>query len=502
MIAIFRPTFSLLRRLSIALAGTTYLASLAWASPFISPGDLSLRHDIQFLADLGVIRGPVSTWPLSWGAISADIRGYVGPQAGRADVANAMQRVLVRARWETQADRVYFRATASVAEEPTRIRSFENTPRESGEVGVGINYTGDWYTVSLNVQAVDSASDGEDIRADGSVVGIVLDNYSLTVNTLERWWGPGWDGSLILSNNARPIPALSLDRNFPKPFESRWLKWIGPWDLSMHFGQMESDRVVPDAQFFGMRFNFKPLPSLEIGLSRTAQWCGEGRPCNLETFGDLLLGRDNIGDDNIGASNEPGNQLAGFDFRWATRVFGAPMAIYGQFIGEDEAGGLPSRYLGQIGLEGTGAWRDQWSYRWFTEYASTKCRFYETDEFNNCAYNNGIYQTGYRYRGRTIGHGLDNDSRVVSAGLMLAGNDGSQWYGLLRFGELNTGDSPDLFNSLTATQQDLLSFDLTYRKWFRYGQVSVGLGIESVDTDGGVSDDEDVRGFVQWRSSY
>ena len=34
---------------------------------------------------------------------------------------------------------------------------------------------------------------------------------------------------------------------------------------------------------------------VEFGMSRTAQFCGKGRNCDLETFGRVLLGQDNIG---------------------------------------------------------------------------------------------------------------------------------------------------------------------------------------------------------------
>ena len=43
------------------------------AGPTIPPGDMALRHDIQVLADYGIIKGPISTWPLDWSAIAADI---------------------------------------------------------------------------------------------------------------------------------------------------------------------------------------------------------------------------------------------------------------------------------------------------------------------------------------------------------------------------------------------------------------------------------------------
>jgi hypothetical protein len=264
---------------------------------------------------------------------------------------------------------------------------------------------------------------------------------------------------------------------------------------------MESDRVVSAAQFFGFRFNFRPLSSLEIGLSRTAQWCGDGRPCDLETFGDLLIGRDNRGGSGIDRDNEPGNQLAGLDFRWALEAFGAPLAVYGQFIGEDEAGGFPSKYLGQAGLEATGTWRDRWSWRGFAEAAVTKCRFYQSDTDYDCAYNHSIYETGYRYRGRSIGHGSDNDARIFSTGLILADDRETQWQLLFRWGELNRGGAPDPRNTLTPTRQDLASVDLSYSHGFRVGVIDLGAGFEQLDHSLSGRRDSDFRAFVRWRIS-
>lgn len=465
-------------------------------------GDMLLRHDIQRLADYGVIKGPTTTWPLAWGPILADIRSHDPSKPVPRDVLDAIARVRARASWETRTEELYFNAGASAAERPTRIRSFENTPRGRAEIGAGVSYTGNWYTVALNAQALDVAKGEEEFRVDGSVIGVMAGNYSFTVNTLDRWWGPGWDGSLILSNDARPMPAISIDRNFTKPFNTKFLSWLGPWDISAHFGALESERFVPNAQFFGLRFNFRPIPSLEIGVSRTAQWCGDDRPCNLDTFIDLLFGRDNIGEDNIDESNEPGNQLAGFDLRWSTRILNVPIALYGQFIGEDEAGGLPSRYLAQVGIEGTGLWRDNWAYRWFGEYADTKCRFYESDVFFNCAYNNSIYQTGYRYRGRSIGHGADNDARLASFGLIAANEKDTEWSAIFRIGKLNRDGIPDPRNTVTPSAQDIISIDLRHARAFSFGEVSAGLGIESVDDKISDTTSSDTRFFLQWRSSY
>src|SRR6056297_1674851 len=49
------------------------VASPAVADPWARPGDLALRHDIQLLADAGIIKSPVTTWPIPWGTLAADL---------------------------------------------------------------------------------------------------------------------------------------------------------------------------------------------------------------------------------------------------------------------------------------------------------------------------------------------------------------------------------------------------------------------------------------------
>lgn len=471
------------------------------ASPFVNAGDAALRQDIQRLADAGIIKGPVTAWPLAWGPVAADI-GNVGTETELpAAVLAALHRVRQRAVWETGTNELRFRARASFAEAPARIRGYDDTPRESGEIGGGLSWTGNRISVDIRGQVVDSPSDGEDYRVDGSSIAFALGNYSLSVNTLDRWWGPGWDGSLILSNNARPVPSISLDRNFTDPFASKWLQWLGPWDLSIHHGQFETDREIPNARFFGMRFNFRPLPSLEVGLSRTAQWCGNGRPCGLDTFTDLLVGADNIGGQGVTINNEPGNQLAGIDFRWSRALFGTQAAFYGQLIGEDEAGGFPSRYLGQFGVEAYGALSSGWVFHWFGEFAGTTCQFHESSELFNCAYNHAIYQTGYRYRGRSVGHGADNDARLVTTGVTLIDNDDNHWKALLRYGALNRGGLADPRNTVTPTPEDMASLDVTHSREFSYGLIEIGIGVEWTDGIAGASSGTSGRAFLRWRSA-
>ncbi len=472
------------------------------AGPFMPPGDLALRHDIRLLADSGQITGPVAGWPLAWGPVLADLDRARNDMSLPENVRDALNRVQQRGRWETRVDETVYNAKVGLAEKPNRIRSFQNSPREDVELSLGLSWTGEMLSASVNGQAVNDPDDDQEFRYDNTVLAVLLGNYAITASTLDRWWGPGWDGSLILSNNARPIPSLTIERNFTDAFQTRWLSWLGPWDFSVLFGQLESDRAVPDAQFFGLRFDFRPIPSLEIGLSRTAQWCGEGRPCGFDTFTDLIFGRDNRGDAGVDEDNEPGNQLAGVDFRWSLAGFGWPLGLYGQFIGEDEAGGFPSRYLALGGMDASGTVGDRWSWRGYAEVAYTKCNFYESDDGFNCAYNHGIYQTGYRYRGRSVGHGADNDSLLLTAGLFLIDRDETQWHALLRYGELNRGGAPDDRNSLTPTLQTVISVDLMHSRVFRFGVIELGAGFEQLDDEATGISDTSGRAYLHWRSSY
>jgi len=329
---------------------------------------------------------------------------------------------------------------------------------------------------------------------------MTLGNLMVSAGWMDRWWGPGWEGSLILSTNARPIPSLSIERNSSAPFESRWLRWIGPWRASASLGFLEgSDVAVTDARFFAARVNFRPRTWLEVGLSRTAQWCGENRPCDLSTFGKLLLGRDNRSA-SLPASREPGNQMAGYDIRLSSPWKALPAALYTQLIGEDEAGGLPSKFLGLFGAEYWGA-AGSASYRLHAEVADTACDFSRQRPAFNCAYRNSLYPQGYTYRGRVIGHSLDNDGRMFSVGALLVAASGDSWSVLARKVELNRDErASDPTHTVSPSRNELKNLELQYNRAFARGELGVGLGFD--DYGGPLRGGSELRGGVQWRQGF
>jgi hypothetical protein len=476
------------------LAGLTMTA--AHADPWMAPGDEALRSDIELLADAGILRGPVTTWPISWPDVARDV--LAAEETGLAEsTVRALMRVRRRARSESSVGFAGMGVRVRGAYEPSTLRDFVDTPREEGELGMRASWLGDHFAVNLQGSYVANPDDGKEFRADGSYIGFNFGNFMLSAGFMERWWGPGWDGSLILSTNARPIPSMTLERNYTDPFKSKWLSWIGPWRASIAMGRAESEGVpVTDVRFFAARINFKPRPWLEFGLTRTAQWCGGDRPCDWGTFTDMVLGNDNQAADGGMTEDQPGNQMAGYDMRLRSPWRALPLVFHTQWIGEDEAGGLPSKFIGHFGLEtwgsmGLGDWRLR------AEYTDTACNFTREAPTFNCAYRNAIYPQGYAYRGRTIGHTMDNDSRMFSLAGLLTRENGDTLSVSVRRVELNRdgGDHP-----ISDVPLDVDNVELRYSRGLGAGKISAGIGYE----DPAVTADSSsrVHGFINWQQGF
>ena len=54
-------------------AASVLASSLASADPWLAAGDEVLRHDIEMLADAGVIKGPITQWPIPWPDIARTV---------------------------------------------------------------------------------------------------------------------------------------------------------------------------------------------------------------------------------------------------------------------------------------------------------------------------------------------------------------------------------------------------------------------------------------------
>jgi hypothetical protein len=473
----------------------------AEATPLAAPGDMRLRHDLQLLNDSGVINVPLTAWPMGLGDIhgalqDADISKLSGTTKAAYD------RVREHLSWELETGAVGFNLRLAAAELPRVVRTFEATPREDGEVSAGFTWLGERFVVNLAATYAENPLDGEEMRPDGTYVGVALGNWMVTAGWQERWWGPGRDGGLILSTNSRPRPGVAVQRNNSMPFKTKWLSWMGPWTFTSFMDVLDDERVINNAWLFGMRGSFRPTRGLEIGISRAAQWCGDGRPCDLQTFLRLLNGNDNRGA-NVDPEDEPGNQLGGIDVRW-TLPRQTPVALYMQWIAEDtrKTGFQLHQWLRQVGVEYWGKLGSS-SHRTHFEISDTRSRLGSLGEGSstpNFAYNHAIFKTGYRYRNRSLGHSTDGDSLSYSIGSTLVQSAGHTWNVSLRYMEINRLGPPDLRHSLTPTPQELTDLQISHERHTRFGRFYAGLGYSRLDDEASNTSSSDVTGFIQWSS--
>lgn len=442
------------------------LSGATLANAQLSPGNSQLRSDLQLLSDWQVITGPTSTWPLPNDALQ-EVEALLSCQEQEKYplfVLSAAKRLV--------ATQPQYRATLNLNSALPTLHSYQKQNLNDQQVDLSAAWQGQAWSSSItaiaatkdsadNSDTVVTGHDNDQYRIHNSHITGQLGNWAFSAGNQDRWWGPGWQGSLILSNNARPIPSISVQRVNTEAFESPWLSWIGPWQLTTVFGQFESDRHIPNALFFAMRANFRPTKGLEIGLSRAAQWGGKGRPKDLKTFGRLFFGNDNRSD-NLTVDKEPGNQLGGIDLRYTRFWNQTAISGYTQWIGEDEAGGLPSKYSALFGLETS--WGDSYNnqHRLAIEHSNTTAAFNTGDPEPNVTYRHSIYRTGYNYYGRTLGHSAGNDSRISSVHYIGTLQSGSSVYATITNAKINYDGGGA--HPISSTGAEFLSLELAADK--------------------------------------
>lgn len=260
--------------------------------------------------------------------------------------------------------------------------------RSRGELG--------WFSYYLKPEVRYSDSD-LDVLMEKIYGVLAVKGWELQVGTDSQWWGPGYFGSILLSNNAQPFPMAKFTNT--SPIYLPWiLKHLGLFKFTAFVTRLEEDRVVPEPYLWGMRLNFKPIPYFEVALQRTALLGGEGRPEGFSTWWDSFWGRNE--DDPA----KGGDQRAGFDAKLTVPLKVQPFQLYFDGAGEDEAGGWPSNWAYLFGIY-LPRILDFERVELRAEYVNT---YYSSKPY--LWYNNTIYRSGYTYEGRIIGHHVGTDS--------------------------------------------------------------------------------------------
>ncbi len=139
------------------------------------------------------------------------------------------------------------------------------------------------------------------------VCRVRLGNWNISAGAIDRWWGPGWEGSLILSNNARPVPSIGIDRNEARPFSWPILQVARPV-APQHVHGATGRRPRLSACLAVRNAGRNRARCLRCRSPQAARRSGAARdgPAVSSTFGDLLTGNDNERGSGRGAGQSAG----------------------------------------------------------------------------------------------------------------------------------------------------------------------------------------------------
>jgi len=220
-----------------------------------------------------------------------------------------------------------------------------------------------------------------------------IGGFEIEVGKDSLWWGPGYHGSMLMSNNATPFTMLKVSN--PEPIQLPWLlHGLGPFKAVYFLTQLEQNREHPHTRLTGIRLSVKPHPNIELGGSRTIMFGGEGLPdIDLIDYLAIFWPKYYQGYEI---------QLASIDVSWRFLLPGAIPArsakLYVDYAGEDAAGFQTYRPL--LGLQLNDILRTGRT-DLLVEYAENSSLFYV----------HGVYTSGYRYNGRVIGHHMGTAAR-------------------------------------------------------------------------------------------
>lgn len=425
--------------------------------------DANLRTDLNWLNQQGVIQISTSTWPLSGDEIQRAL--------SQAKVANnTQQKVINSVKSALQADNETVKVGLHAATDLKTIpQTFGENQKSQYQAAVEFNAGGESWDAKLRVNAEKDPliDNGHDANVEGSYIAGKLWNQWLIAGQIPTYWGPGHDGSLIRGDASRPVYGVTVQRANQNAFESKWLSWIGPWQYQAFAGQLDDYKAVPDAKLIGLRLTARPFPALEIGASRAIQWGGDGRP----GIWDAITG---IEDDGGTGKEDPSNQVAGFDGRlFLQPLLNVPVSLYGQFIGEHEAGGLPANYMYLGGADFSSIYKDM-PYQLYAEWADTRTN----GEVRRISYAHTIYKDGYYQHGFPLGHAIGGDGQTYSVGGDIRFDVMNRLSGRVLYAKVN--ESNLLINEAFPKQDTLKGLDLT---WTHYLKPTIPLKINGWVSD-------------------
>jgi hypothetical protein len=184
-------------------------------------------------------------------------------------------------------------------------------------------------------------------------------NWQISFGQQALWWGPDRATSLILSNNAAPMPMLRLDMVKPMRMPGV-LSAAGPVHFDLFFSRQGGVHYVglgpafslygdagkslnPPPYLWGANMSIKPTENLELGFAHTVIFAGYGRPLNFSTFWHTFSVLGN------GQDVDPGKRTTEFNFYYHLPWLRRSVVLYSEEYAWDDP--IEGKFLARYAMD-------------------------------------------------------------------------------------------------------------------------------------------------------
>ncbi|WP_298979231.1 capsule assembly Wzi family protein [uncultured Psychrobacter sp.] len=470
------------KKLSILLGfGVLSSVSMLASAQNLYMNDLKLKADLDWLNSQGVTQISTTTWPLTANEIKRALNTANAQTPAQQQLLQSVQALLNQNRYSVVKGSVALHIQTDRDQLPQKFAD-DKLAGQQASVGVSLSEAEWEFNIQANLKNDKLIDDSSDVSFEGSYLAGTAANQWLIAGKIPTWWGPGHDGSLIRGDASLPVAGFTMQRDQQKAPTSQYLSWVGPWQYQLFAGQLDDYEAVPDAKLFGARLTASPWQWLELGASRTFMWGGEGRPESLSSFGDALLGtKDNDSINSSDSGDDPANQLGGFDAKLnLSSLINVPSNVYGQYIGEDEAGGLPAKNMYLFGADYASEWYNT-PYQLYAEYTDTR----SSGDVEGISYDHFIYTDGYYQQGFPLGYALGGDAESVAVGGRVWLDNRNFINAKVQHAKVNQANEP--INQAFPEEDKLTSIDISWQHQLQ-PLTKVTTRLWAVDSDNRSSD--------------
>lgn len=238
-------------RLFIPFTSILLISSNLHSSPWIEANDPFLRSSMVALSDGGVLNGVTSTFPLRWSSVAGD--GYASDTSDYLDDEFAHFNYALQTAKLNRGNR---RFAMSGSNKTLDNGWFADVERDKWAVEASYEHLANSYAFRLNSSYLEHANDPE-LSFKDSYIALNAGRALLDVSMLPRWWGYGWNHSLILATSGNDLDA--------------GLSWIGDnlflgvWSLNIVTSKLED---LDYDYRTSMRYASKLNSWLELGLTQ------------------------------------------------------------------------------------------------------------------------------------------------------------------------------------------------------------------------------------------